>query len=224
VTICFSLKKTQFITTASDVLARNQTTKEIYAHKKFFINVKRNIVILISGSFFRDEKTPDPRKVFYEQLDEKINKRDSMLSVSKKILSLIHATYSNCPERIDLQLQICGFDGNTPHTYIVFTKNDSIQEHTATVTGTQRVVDYAKMNESKVRMHALISLIPNVEIVAENVRRFISHAIAYENDKAKENGEEPQTGGGINIVVVFPNEIAWLSPKIDSEDDPYKIS
>ena len=142
----------------------------------------------------------------------------------KKILSLVHATYFKCPERIDLQLQICGFDDNTPHTYIVFTKEDSIQEHTANVTGTQRVVDYAKMNEGKRRMHALISLIPNVEIVAENVRRFILHVIAYENEKAKENGEEPQTGGGVNVVVVFPDRVAWLPPRINSKDDPYKLS
>lgn len=223
-TICFSLKKTQFITTASDVLARNQTTKEIYTHKKFYINLKRNIVILISGSFFRDEKTPEPRKVFIEQLDKKINKRDSMLSVSKKILSLIHTTYSKCPEKINLQLQICGFDGNTPHTYIVFTKKSGIQEYTANMTGTQRVVDYSKTNEGKRRMRALISLIPNVEIVAENVKRFISDVIAYENDKAKENREDPQTGGGVNIVVVFPDRIAWVPPRIDSKDDPYKLS
>ena len=223
-TICFSLKKPQFIITACDVLARNQTTKEIYTHKKFCVNVKRNIVILISGSFFHDKKTPDPRKVFIEQLDKKINKRDSMLSVSKKILSLLHTTYSSSPERINLQLQICGFDGNTPHTYIVFTQKDRIQEHTANMTGTQRVVDYSKTNEGKRRMHALISLIPHVEIVAENVKRFISHVINYENNAAKENGEEPQTGGGINIVVVYPDVVAWLPPRIDSKDDPYKLN
>ncbi len=219
-TICFSLRKPQFIITASDVLARNQTTKEVKTEKKFCANEKRNIVILISGSFFRDEKTPDPRKVFVEQLDKKINKRDSMLSVSKKILDLLHTTYA---EKIDIQLQICGFDGNTPHTYIVFTKNGSIQEKYASVTGTQRVVDYSKTNESKRRMHVLISLIPNLEIVAENVRRFVSNVITYENDRARENGEEPQTGGGVNLVVVFPNEIRWLFPRIDSEDDPYKV-
>jgi hypothetical protein len=220
-TVCFSIKKPGFIITASDVLALNITTKEKYIRKKFCVNVKRNFVILMSGSYGYDS---DPRKLFIEQIDKKIDKRDSMLTVSKKISDLINISYSQTPEKIDLQLQTCGYDGNTPHTYVVFPKKSIIEEHSTCVTGAQYVIDYTEINEGKRQMHFLNSLIPKEEIVITNVRRFMSNIIVYENDRAIKNGENPQTGGGINIVIVYPDKLAWVTPRFDSKDDPYKLN
>jgi hypothetical protein len=60
VTVCFSIKKPNFIITASDVLAEDPTTQTLFTNKKFFINSKRNMVMLLSGGWVLDDSDPDP--------------------------------------------------------------------------------------------------------------------------------------------------------------------
>ena len=67
--------------------------------------------------------------------------------------------------------------------------------------------------------NTLVQTTPNPDIIQERVRKFMDQVVFLENEMAITKGEQPTTGGGINIVTVFPKGIFWSNPKYDSKDD-----
>ncbi|MGA3061262.1 MAG: hypothetical protein ABSD92_12965 [Candidatus Bathyarchaeia archaeon] len=222
-TICFSIKKPNFIVTGTDVLAENTITHNSMAYKKFLVSVQRNFVVLISGSFNIDASKPEPRALLINRMDKIVTKNDTMLAVAKKLSQLINGTYSKT-DIVKYHLQICGFDGKTPHIYATsYEVGDSIDDCNFCLSGAPNILDYGKTNEAKSSIAILKQMVPYPDIIQDYVRKFMGRAIEYENKIAKEKGEKPKTGGGINIVTVYPNGLAWVQPRYDSTDDPYKI-
>lgn len=224
-TVCLSLRKPNFIITVSDTLAVNPITGNRTLNKKFFVIMKRNIVILLSGHWRLEESDdPDPRKLLIEDANKLMHKNDTLLDASNKILELIKKTYK--PERdVVLQLQVCGFDDNVPRIYIILTAKDEIHEASAvSLTGTAGIIEFGRTSEAKRKMTLLANLIPEEQILDKKVREFLSQAIHFENNWAKIKGVAPTTGGGVNTVIVYPNRIVWLQPRFESKDDPYKIN
>lgn len=193
--------------------------------KKFLINTNRNLVVLISGSFLIDKPRPEPRELLINGMDETITKKDTMLAVSKKLLQLVSKTYEKT-DKVDLNLQVCGFDGRIPRIYVVSFKigtTGKIEEVGFCLTGAPAILDYGRTRDGKSRIAILRQMVPNAQIVQENVRKLVANAIDYENKTAIANGEKPRTGGGINIVTVFQEALIWTDPKADSKDDQYQV-
>jgi hypothetical protein len=158
-----------------------------------------------------------------KELDKYIHKNDSLLSVSKQILQLILRAYS-ANKRVELQFQVCGFDGIIPRSYVILTKKNLVDEVATCLTGTEIIMEFGRTKEAQRQMFALNSTIPDEQVLEQSVRQFMATAIAYENDRAKAKGEKPKTGGGVNIVIVHQNNLVWSFPRFDSKDDPYHIS
>lgn len=221
-TICFSIRKPAFIVTGTDVLAQNKITHISEVQKKFLVNTKRNVVVLVSGSWLLQKPKPDPRELLINGMNEIISKYDTMINISKKLLELINSSYEKT-DKVELQLQLCGFDGKIPHIFSLSRNFEIIQDYQLYLTGAPAILDYIKTEEGKSQVAVLNQMIPNVQIVQESVRKLLTKAIDYENKKAIANGEKIKTGGGINIVTVFPNRIFWSDPKADSKDDLYQL-
>ncbi len=216
------MRTPNFIVTGTDVLVRDIKGMEHF-YKKFIVNTKRNFVILFSGHFvLSDASKPDPRKLLIEGINKTVNRSDPLIEVSRKVLQLIAKTYSQ-KDTVDLQMQFCGFDGNIPRIYLVMTKENPLKDLRSCLTGAQRVMDYARTTEGQRQICLLKSLIPEKEILSQKVRQFMDNVIKYENERAKESGEKPMTGGGVNIVTVDPKTLFWSQPRFDSKDDPYQI-
>lgn len=158
-----------------------------------------------------------------KDFQKRIHKNDTVLDASRKILHLINETYE--PNRdIQLQLQLCGFDGNTPQVYLIITKNGLIKPlPNGGLTGTAGIIAFGRTKQAQLNMQRLNNLIAEEDVLAEQVREFISQAISFENNWSKTRGEIPKTGIGVNIVVLYPQKVVWIQPRFNSEDDPYQL-
>jgi hypothetical protein len=219
-TICFSIIKKDFIVVASDALTFDAYSNSVLVCKKFIENTERNYVILKSGHFLITESLPDPRKLLSIGIRKEIRKGDSMRRVSEKIQEFCAEAYSSTTE-VELQLQVCGFDGKTPHTFLISTKKHTLIEVAPNcLTGTQAVIDFSRTREGMQQKIALIQTMPIDDVIEKMVRQFVTNAIQYENQIAKNKREQPKTGCGINTLTIYPDRIVWHEPKFYSKDDP----
>lgn len=221
-TVCFSFGEPTFIVTGTDVLAGNRVTHGNIILKKFFINTKRNFVVLLSGGWMIDpSSSADPREILLCNLDASIEKKDTILAISKKIFNLLNKSYSDNDD-VYINLQVCGFDGKMPRIYCFSNRSFDIRSARSFLTGAPDVLEFGKTEEFKNHLRRLECTIPHPEIIQDSVRKLMTQAIDYENKKAIARGENPKTGGGVNIVTVTQNEMGWSKPRFDSEDDPVR--
>jgi hypothetical protein len=225
VTICFSFQTPNFIITGTDVLVRNIEGKERF-NKKFIINSKRKFVVLFSGHYVLGSATrPEPRRLLIEKIDVVVSKRDPLVEVARKVMSLVEETYLPTDD-IKIQLHFCGFDGNTPRIYLASTTDKKpLKNLHDCLTGDDNIIEYRNTVEGQRQICLLKSIVPQeAEILVPKVRQFIENAISYENQKAAKRGTPPTTGGGVNIVTLYPQRVVWSAPRADPQEDPYKIS
>ena len=148
-----------------------------------------------------DSSFPDIRHLLLTGIDSLVNENNRLLDISRKILELEQKTFSGTDD-VFCRLQICGFDNNIPRIYFVEPK--IIRDVQYCLTWAEGITEYGMTVKGKSQINVLNQMIPNEQILEEKVRQFMTEAIAYENNKAKERGEKPKTGGGINIVTVYP--------------------
>jgi hypothetical protein len=222
-TICFSFQTPNFIVAGSDCLVGNIKGEQLFL-KKFIISTKRKFVILFSGNFIlSDYSKPDPRVLLIEEINNIVGKHDLLFEAAKKVLLYVTNTYSPT-DYVDLQMQFCGFDRDIPRIYLVSTKENLSKNLQSCLTGAQGATEYARTIEGQRQICYLKSVVPPEEgILLRKVREFMDGAVNYENQKSIENNEKPKTGGGINILTLYPESFVWHAPRTDPVGDRYKI-